>query len=225
LKALVILSGGQDSTTCLFWALQKYGAGNVFAIGFDYNQRHKAELDHAKNICEENNVEFTIFALPVFQELGSNALTNPEIEVDARKPENSPPNTLVEGRNILFLTYAAIFAKSKGIQALVAGVSESDYSGYPDCRDMFVKACNLSLNLGMDYPFIIETPLMWLNKARVWQLAHQLGVLETVREKTLTCYNGIVGDGCGNCPACDLRKKGYEEFLSRYKNKEPLIYV
>jgi len=212
MRALVILSGGQDSATCLFWALDKYGPGNVYALGFDYNQRHRAELEFARDICNGHNVPFTVLSLPIMQELSDNALTNTNMQVDRLKPENSPPNTLVEGRNILFLTYAAIFAKSKDIRVLVAGVSEADFSGYPDCRDMFVKACNVSLNLGMDYPFIIETPLMWLTKAQVWQLADNLGVLEIIRTKTLTCYNGIVGEGCGNCPACDLRNKGYEEY-------------
>jgi len=213
MKALVILSGGQDSTTCLFWAIKKYGAKNVSAIGYDYNQRHKSELGYAKRICDTNNIPFTTLQLPILSELTNNALTNPNLEVDVNKPENAPPNTLVEGRNILFLTYAAIYAKARDIRVLVTGVSESDFSGYPDCRDMFIKACNISLNLGMDYPFIIETPLMWLTKAKVWQLADDLGALEIIRTETLTCYNGIVGDGCKNCPACDLRHKGYEEFL------------
>ena len=217
MKALVILSGGQDSVTCLFWALNKYGAGNVCAIGYDYNQRHKAELDYAKSICDAQNVPFAIFPLPVLHEISDNALTNSNIKVDTQKPENAPPNTLVEGRNMLFLTYAAIYAKERDIRVLVIGVSESDYSGYPDCRDIFIKACNITLNMGMDYPFIVETPLMWLTKAMVWQLSYELGVLELVKNQTLTCYNGIVGDGCETCPACYLRKKGYEEFLICHK--------
>jgi len=213
MKALVILSGGQDSTTCLFWALQKYGTGNVHAIGYDYNQRHKAELDFARDICNQHNVPFTVISLPVIAELSDNALTNPNMAVDTSKSEDSPPNTLVEGRNLLFLTYAAIYAKTRDIRVLVTGVSESDFSGYPDCRDIFIKSCNVTLNMGMDYPFIIETPLMWRAKARVWQLASELGVLDIIKNQTLTCYNGIVGTGCGNCPACHLRQKGYEEYL------------
>jgi len=220
MKALVILSGGQDSTTCLFWAINKYGAGNVSAIGYDYNQRHKSELGYAKRICDANNIPFATLSLPVISELTNNALTNPNLDVDTNKPEHSPPNTLVEGRNILFLTYAAIYAKVRDIRVLVTGVSESDFSGYPDCRDVFIKACNVSLNMGMDYPFIIETPLMWLTKAAVWQLADELGVLDIIRTETLTCYNGIVGDGCKNCPACDLRHKGYEEFKNYVRNKK-----
>jgi len=213
MKALVILSGGQDSTTCLFWALERYGAGNVCAIGYDYNQRHKTELDFAKRICDANNVPFTVLQLPVIAELTNNALTNPAIAVDEQKPNETLPNTLVEGRNLLFLTYAAIYAKTRNIRVLVTGVSEADFSGYPDCRDIFIKSCNTTLNLGMDYPFIVETPLMWLTKAEVWKLSQTLGVLEIICTQTLTCYNGIVGDGCGNCPACHLRKKGYEEFI------------
>ena len=214
IQALVILSGGQDSTTCLFWALREYGVGNVCALGFDYGQRHVSELDFAKKICKTHDIPFTILTLPVLPELGTNALTSSDIQVDTNKPDDSPPNTLVEGRNILFLTYAAIFAKTRGIRTLVTGVSESDFSGYPDCRDVFIKANNVSLNLGMDFPFDVVTPLMWRNKAMVWQLAHELGVLDIICTQTLTCYNGIVGKGCGNCPACHLRNRGYDEFLA-----------
>ena len=217
MKALVILSGGQDSTTCLFWALEKYGQHNVQALGFDYNQRHKAELECAARICDAHQVPFAIMALPAISTLSNNALTNTNLTVDTTKPDDTPPNTLVEGRNILFLTYGAIYAKERGIQAIVTGVGEADFSGYPDCRDVFIKACNVSLNLGMDYPFVLETPLMWLSKAQIWGLAHTLGVLEVIRTQTLTCYNAIPGEGCGNCPACHLRNKGYEEFLSCMK--------
>ena len=213
MKAIVILSGGQDSVTCLFWAIKKYGADNVEGLGFDYNQRHVAELDCAKNICANHHIPFTILPLPMPAALGTNALTDTTLDVDTTKPADTPPNTLVEGRNILFLTYGAIFAKARGARSIVTGVSESDFSGYPDCRDMFVKACNVSINLGMDHPFIFETPLMWRDKAQVWQLAQDLGVLDIIRTQTLTCYHGILGDGCGNCPACHLRKNGYEEFL------------
>ena len=213
MKALVILSGGQDSTTCLFWALKKYGAGNVHAIGYDYEQRHKTELAFARGICDANNVPFSILPLPVLADITNNALTDSDMKVDTKKYDNTPPNTLVEGRNLLFLSYAAIYAKAHGIRVLIIGVSEADNSGYPDCRDMFIKSCNITINVGMDYPFIVETPLMWLSKAEIWKLADDLGILEVIRTKTLTCYNGVVGDGCKNCPACHLRKKGYDEFL------------
>ena len=212
-KALVLLSGGQDSTTCLFWALQKYGQGNVSAIGYNYGQRHNAELECAQRICDRYNVSFTIIHLPALGEMTNNALTNPDIVVDTSKPANSPPNTLVEGRNLLFLNYAAILAKSIDAKILVTGVCETDFSGYPDCRDIFVKSTNVTLNLAFDYSFVIETPLMWLTKSETWALADRLGVLEIIQNETLTCYNSIKGKGCGNCPACDLRQKGYEEFL------------
>jgi len=213
MKAVVLLSGGQDSTTCLFWAIKKYGSENIAAIGFDYNQRHKAELTHAKAICDTEKIPFTIASLPTISELTDNALINTSINVDKEAPANAPPNTLVEGRNLLFITYAAIHAKALGARTIVTGVCETDFSGYPDCRDVFIKSTNVTLNLGFDYPFIIETPLMWLTKAQTWQLADQLGVLDTIRNKTLTCYNAIPGEGCGTCPACDLRKKGFDEYL------------
>ena len=213
-QALILLSGGQDSTTCLFWAIKKYGIENVSAIGFNYNQRHKAELDCAKAICDARNIPFTVVTLPAVSQLTDNALINQSTEVDkAGDYSDSPPNTLVEGRNLLFITYAAIHAKTQNINTLVTGVCETDFSGYPDCRDVFIKSCNVTLNLGFDYPFIIETPLMWLTKADAWQLADGLGVLDIIKDQTLTCYNGIMGQGCGTCPACHLRKKGYEEYL------------
>jgi len=218
MKALILLSGGQDSTTCLFWAIEKYGIENVCAIGFDYNQRHKAELAYAKAICDARHIPFTIVSLPAVSALTDNALTNPSTVVDKTTPSDAPPNTLVEGRNLLFLTYAAIHAKTQNIKTIVTGVCETDFSGYPDCRDVFIKSCNVTLNLGFDHPFVIETPLMWLTKAGAWQLADELGVLEIIRDQTLTCYNGIPGQGCGTCPACDLRKKGYDSYVRDKKN-------
>lgn len=212
-KALVVLSGGQDSTTCLFWAIDKYGRENVSAVGFDYGQRHKMELECARVICADAGVDYEVIPTPVISELSANALTRSDIEVEETKPEGAPPNTFVEGRNLLFLSYAAIFAKTHGITDIVTGVCETDFSGYPDCRDIFVKSLNVTLNLAMDYNFVIHTPLMWLNKAETWKLADDLGALSIVRDKTLTCYNGVTGDGCGHCPACTLRRRGYEEFL------------
>jgi len=218
-KALVLLSGGQDSTTCLFWALDRYGEGNVHAIGFDYNQRHVAELSIAKCICDEYHVPWTVVSLPAIGALTNNALTNPEKTVDNNKPEGAPPNTLVEGRNLLFLTYAAIYAKTLNIHVLVIGASQTDYSGYPDCRNVFMKSTNVTLNLSMDYEYDIQTPLMWCDKSQVWQLSETLGVIDIIKTRTLTCYNGIVGDGCGACPACDLRSKGYQEYLKQAANR------
>jgi len=210
--ALVLLSGGQDSTTCLYWAIRRYGRQHVYAIGFDYGQRHVEELTCAQAICDGLGIPFAVLSLPAVNDLTENALTRADIAVDAQHDGNAPPNTLVEGRNLLFLTYAAIYAKARGIRVLVTGVSQADYSGYPDCRDIFIKSANVTLNLGLDNPFVIETPLMWRDKAQVWALAQELGALDVIKEKTLTCYNGVAGEGCGNCPACALRRRGYIEW-------------
>jgi len=212
-KALVIFSGGQDSTTCLFWAKEKFA--RVEAISFDYGQRHRVELEIAETIAAKAGVPWAVFSLDLLSRITSNALTCPGIAVEQEKPADRPPNTLVEGRNMLFLTYAAIYAKSKDIHHLITGVGQADYSGYPDCRDEFVRSLNETLNLSMDYAYEIHTPLMWKNKEQIWQLADQLGIFDLVRNGTLTCYNGIVGDGCGNCPACKLRRNGLENFLKR----------
>lgn len=211
-KALIVLSGGQDSTTCLFWAIDRFQKENVSAIGFDYGQRHKAELDCAAEICREAGISFEVVPTPIINQLSANSLTREDIAVEETKPEGTPPNTFVEGRNMLFLSYAAIYAKTHGITDLVTGVCETDFSGYPDCRDIFVKSLNVTLNLAMDYNFVIHTPLMWLTKAQTWQLADELGVERLIYEKTLTCYNGVLGQGCGHCPACTLRRRGYEEY-------------
>jgi 7-cyano-7-deazaguanine synthase len=137
--------------------------------------------------------------------------------IEWRMPQTSPPNTLVEGRNMLFLTYAAIFAKAHGIQDLVTGVGQTDYSGYPDCREEFVVSLNQTLNLAMDYPFKLHTPLMWKDKADAWKMADELCIFDLVRYKTVTCYNGIPGDGCGKCPSCLLRNKGLAKYLNSKK--------
>ena len=217
-KALVVLSGGQDSTTCLFWAIERFGKENTAAIGFDYGQRHKAELVFAEKICADVGIEFEIVETPIINQLSPNSLTREDIPVEKEKPEGTPPNTFVEGRNLLFLSYAAIYAKTHGMTELVTGVCETDFSGYPDCRDMFVKSLNVTLNLAMDYNFVIHTPLMWLTKADTWELADKLGILDIVYNETLTCYNGIIGEGCGDCPACFLRKRGYDEYMKRKEN-------
>ena len=216
-KAVVVLSGGQDSTTCLFWAIDRFGRENVSAVGFDYGQRHKKELECAKDICADAGIEYEVIPTPVINQLSANALTRDDIEVEEEKPEGAPPNTFVEGRNLLFLSYAAIYAKTHGATDIVTGVCETDFSGYPDCRDVFVKSLNVTLYLAMYYNFVIHTPLMWLNKAETWKMADDLGVLDIVRDKTLTCYNGIKGQGCGHCPACTLRRRGYEQFLEMKK--------
>lgn len=219
-KALVVLSGGQDSTTCLFWAIKQFGRENVSAVGFDYGQRHKAELDCAADICSGENIPFEVIPTPIINQLSANSLTRSDIPVEEKKPEGAPPNTFVEGRNLLFLSYAAIYAKTHGITELITGVCETDFSGYPDCRDIFVKSLNVTINLAMDYNFVIHTPLMWLDKAQTWELADKLGVIDTIYNKTLTCYNGIKGEGCGHCPACFLRRRGYEQYIESKNRKD-----
>ncbi|RFM19066.1 7-cyano-7-deazaguanine synthase QueC [Clostridium botulinum] len=204
-KAIVVFSGGQDSTTCLFWAKKKYK--EVIAVSFDYNQKHKLELECAKDICKKYNIEHKILDLNLLNQLAPNSLTRQDITVDKSAPKEGVPNSFVDGRNLLFLSFVAVFAKQRGINAIITGVSQSDFSGYPDCRDVFIKSLNVTLNLAMDYEFEILTPLMWINKAETWKMAYDLGVLDIVKEETLTCYNGIKADGCGECPACKLRKR------------------
>jgi 7-cyano-7-deazaguanine synthase len=140
--------------------------------------------------------------------------------MDQDKPAEGPPNTFVPGRNLFFIAVAAVFARERGINHLVTGVSQTDYSGYPDCRDAFIKSLNVTLNLGMDEQFVVHTPLMWIDKAQTWAKADRLGVLDLIRHETLTCYNGIEGDGCGKCPACKLRRAGLEEYLSLTEGRE-----
>lgn len=212
-EAVVVFSGGQDSTTCLAWALKKYK--KVYAVSFDYGQRHKKELECAADIAKQLEVEHTVLDLKELNALAPNSLTRADIEVDKEAPEEGTPNSFVEGRNMLFLTYAAIFAKTHGVTDIITGVSQSDFSGYPDCRDIFIKSLNTTLNLAMDYEFDVITPLMWLDKEETWELADELGAFELVKDKTLTCYNGIMGDGCGECPSCKLRRKGLERYLAR----------
>jgi len=207
-KALVVFSGGQDSTTCLFWAKQQFS--HVEAVTFAYGQRHDAEIEVAKEIAAELDVPHHILDLSLLGQLTSNALTRHDLDID----NADVPNTFVDGRNHLFLSFAAVMAKQLGMHHIVTGVCETDFSGYPDCRDQFVKSLNVTLNLAMDYPFVIDTPLMWLDKKQTWELADQLGAFDFVKERTLTCYNGILGSGCGECPACVLRQNGlvaYEE--------------
>jgi 7-cyano-7-deazaguanine synthase len=209
-KAVVVFSGGQDSTTCLAWAKKHFE--EVEAVTFNYNQRHKREIECAKSLADEFSVKHHILDLGLLNQLAPNALTRDSIEI-THGDENSLPSTFVDGRNLIFLSFAAILAKQIGTGHIVTGVCETDFSGYPDCRDSFVKSLNVTLNLAMDYPFVIHTPLMWLNKKNTWKLADDLGVFDLVRERTLTCYNGIIGSGCGDCPACQLRNKGLEEYL------------
>ena len=217
-EAVVVFSGGQDSTTCLLWAMKKYK--KVYAVSFDYNQRHKLELECAKEICKKFDIEHTIMDMSLLNQLAPNSLTRDDIKVDENAPKDAPPNSFVDGRNLVFLTFAAIFAKQKGITDIITGVSQSDFSGYPDCRDVFIKSLNTTLNLSMDYEFDIITPLMWIDKMATWEMAGKLGGFDVIRNMTLTCYNGIKGDGCGNCPSCKLRKKGLDAYLLKKNNAQ-----
>lgn len=212
-KAVVVFSGGQDSTTCLFWAKKHFA--EVEAVTFDYNQRHRLEINVAASIAKELDVPHTVLDMSLLNQLAPNALTRSDIAIEQK--EGQLPSTFVDGRNLLFLSFAAVLAKQKGARHLVTGVCETDFSGYPDCRDVFIKSLNVTLNLAMDYDFVIHTPLMWLNKAETWKLADELDALEFVRTKTLTCYNGIIADGCGECPACVLRKRGLDQYMSEKK--------
>ncbi len=211
-KAVVVFSGGQDSTTCLIQALAHYD--EVHCITFDYGQRHKLEIKIAEHIANDLGVAaHKVMDVSLLGELAISSLTRDSIPVSHELQANGLPNSFVPGRNILFLTLAGIYAYQIGAETVITGVCETDFSGYPDCRDEFVRSLNQSLVLGMDRQFTIATPLMWLNKAETWALADQYGKLDYVREQTLTCYNGIVGDGCGDCPSCDLRRAGLDDYL------------
>ncbi|MFC5521330.1 7-cyano-7-deazaguanine synthase QueC [Polaromonas jejuensis] len=225
-SALVLFSGGQDSTTCLALALSKYE--RVETIAFDYGQRHKVELDARLNVLREIKSRFSQWApklgedhlldLAVLGQVSDTSLTR---DVAIKMEGSGLPNTFVPGRNLLFLTLAAALAYRRGLQVLVTGVCETDFSGYPDCRDDTIKAMQLALSLGMDKRFLIETPLMWIDKADTWRLAHSLGgqaLVDLIVEHTHTCYLGDRihrndwGYGCGQCPACELRARGYQRF-------------
>lgn len=210
--ALVVFSGGQDSTTCLFWAKKRFK--KVYALSFIYGQKHVKEVELARSIAEKAEVEFDVMDVSFIGHLGRNSLTDTSIHMDDEKPADSFPNTFVPGRNLFFLSIAAVYAREHGVNHIVTGVSQTDFSGYPDCRDSFIKSLNVTLNLAMDEQFVLHTPLMWIDKAQTWALADRLGVLDLIRHETLTCYNGIPGDGCGHCPSCKLRREGLEKYLA-----------
>ena len=214
-KALVLFSGGQDSTTCLYWALQRFK--QVEALCFIYGQRHVQEVDVARAIADKLEIPFHVRDISVLSTLSENSLTNPDIPMDMLIPDGKQINTFVPGRNMIFLTFAAILARTLGIHDIVTGVSQTDFSGYPDCRDTFIRSINVTLNLAMEDQFILHTPLMWLDKSEIWQLSEELGAFDTVRYDTLTCYNGIKADGCGGCPSCKLRAEGLKKFLNNNK--------
>ena len=213
--AVVVFSGGQDSTTCLIQALKHYD--EVHCITFDYGQRHRVEIDVAQKLSKNlGATAHKILDVNLLNELAISSLTRDNIPVPNFKESESSelPSTFVPGRNILFLTLAAIYAYQVNAEAVITGVCETDFSGYPDCRDEFVKSLNHAVDLGLAKNIRFETPLMWLDKAQTWALADFYGHLQTIREQTLTCYNGIQGDGCGECAACHLRSKGLNYYLS-----------
>ncbi|WP_458232611.1 7-cyano-7-deazaguanine synthase QueC [Roseateles sp. P5_E8] len=225
-KALVLFSGGQDSTTCLAWALDRYA--EVETLAFDYGQRHRIELDCRNTVRAEIARQFPHWAsklgadhlldLSLLGQISDTALTSErEIELQA----NGLPNTFVPGRNLLFLTFAATLAYRRGATVLVGGMCETDFSGYPDCRDNTLKALQVALSLGLDSPMTLETPLMFIDKAATWRLAESLGgeaLVKLVVEETHTCYLGERGElhdwghGCGYCPACALRARGFAQY-------------
>lgn len=215
--ALVVFSGGQDSTTCLYWAKKNFK--EVYALSFIYGQKHVKEVELARSIAEKAGVHFDVMDVSFIGKLGKNSLTDASIVMDQEKPADSYPNTFVPGRNMFFLSIAAVYARERGINHMVTGVSQTDFSGYPDCRDAFIKSLNVTINLAMDEQFVIHTPLMWIDKCQTWALADELGVLDIVRNETLTCYNGIKGDGCGHCPSCRLRREGLEQYLAIKEQK------
>ncbi len=209
-QALVVLSGGQDSTTCLYWALDKFGPNAVEAITFDYGQRHRVELGCAARVAEFAGVLHTVMPIDTFAALGGNALTDRNIGVQKDLDiETGLPNTFVPGRNIVFLTFAAAYAWQRNIEHLVTGVAQTDYSGYPDCRQETIEALQLTIRLGMASSVVIHTPLMRLSKKETVLLARDLGALEAMA-LTHTCYDGR-RPPCGECPACELRAKGFNE--------------
>ncbi len=224
--ALVLFSGGQDSTTCLAWALERFD--RVETVGFDYGQRHRIELDcrvdvalglrtlnpdWAARLWDDHTID-----LAALGGISETALTR---KTAIEMQENGLPSTFVPGRNLMFLTMAAALGYRRGLTHVVGGMCETDYSGYPDCRDRTIKALNVAINLGMDREFTLHTPLMWIDKADTWRLAERLGgaaLVDIIRERTHTCYLGDRGThhdwgyGCGTCPACDLRAKGYAAY-------------
>lgn len=211
-KTLVIFSGGQDSTTCLIQAIEQHGKENVEALSFIYGQRHTIELTQARWIAQDLGIKQTVMDLTQLGKVTSNALM--DNQADIQMQNDGLPNTFVDGRNALFLLYAAIYAKSQNIHDIVIGVCETDFSGYPDCRQIFIQSMNVTLNLAMNYEFRIHTPLMYLTKKQTWELADNMGFLDYIQQYTHTCYLGVVG-GCHECPSCLLREKGLQEYLAQ----------
>ena len=205
--AVCLTSGGQDSTTCLFWAQQRFDP--IFALAFDYGQRHRIELEAAQVVCDLAGVPLTVLPLMILRDLGGSALIGSGDTIQASGGRDGLPNTFVPGRNLLFLTVAAAFAYQRDIHHLVIGACETDYSGYPDCREQTMLALATALHLGMDYAVHIHTPLMHLTKAQTVVLAQNVGAMEALRYSH-TCYEGRFPP-CGVCPACQLRARGFAE--------------
>jgi 7-cyano-7-deazaguanine synthase len=209
-KALVVLSGGQDSTTCLYWAIDRFGRANVSSITFDYGQKHRIELECARNVAADTGVPNVCLPIDTFAALGGDALTDAAIAVsDAADEETELPVTFVPGRNLIFMTFAAAYAYRHDARHLVTGVAQTDYSGYPDCRETTMAALQEAITLGMDREFTIHTPLMHRSKKETVELAVQLGALDAMA-LTHTCYNGR-RPPCGECQACRLRARGFAE--------------
>lgn len=227
-RALVLFSGGQDSTTCLAWALDRFDV--VETVGFDYGQRHRVELDARLNVLRQVRSQFPAWAgrlgedhmidLSVLGAISDTALTS---ESEIKLSANGLPNTFVPGRNLVFLTMASALGYRRGLDVIVGGMCETDFSGYPDCRDDTIKATQVAVSLGMGQRFTFETPLMWIDKAQTWELSQALGgklLVDLIVEYTHTCYHGDRsqrfdwGYGCGVCPACELRKNGFERWTA-----------
>ena len=213
MKAVVVLSGGQDSATCLALAVKKHGAAEVAAITFSYGQRHAVEVKYARRLAKRFGIAaHKVVSLGFYKDITTNALMDSSAKIGRRRGAKCP-NTVVEGRNAFFLLAASVWAKTLGATEVYTGVSQADCSGYPDCRAAFIRAQEKAIRLALDYPVRIVTPVMNMTKAEEWALAAKLGIFDVVMNETVTCYNGIPGKGCGRCPACILRNRGLREFL------------
>lgn len=216
-KAVVVLSGGQDSALCLRLACDRHGPSNVAAITFNYGQRHAVETKFARALARKFGVkDHKIVRLDFYRHLTTNALLDHSAPI-TRKAGMECPSTVVEGRNAFFLLSAGVWAKSLGATEIWTGVSQTDYSGYPDCRAPFIRAQERSMRLAMLWPFKIVTPFMNKTKEEEWALADSLGILDLIKNETVTCYRGIPGGGCGKCPACRLRAEGLKAYLRSRK--------
>lgn len=219
MKAVVVLSGGQDSATCLALAVRKYGADEVAAVTFSYGQRHALETTYARRLARRFGIAaHKVVNFGFYRDITTNALLDPAMKIEKRRGATCP-TTVVEGRNAFFLLAAAVWAKSLGATVLYTGVSQADSSGYPDCRAAFVRAQQRAIRLALEWPIRIETPFMRMTKADEWALAARLGILDVIKNETLTCYNGVPGAGCGACPACRLRNRGLRDYENSLRGR------